>query len=242
MLPEFKGPIATTDDRWLHVERYGSGPPLVLLHGYSQSSVAWHELIDRFPGREIILIDLPGHGRSSRFENGFSADAATSELTTLIERLGLSPIDVVGFSFGADVLFQLAARTDLVNAAVAISSTGSWRASDYPALVHGFTRENVDISGFHPDDATIDSIFDEFRNYAVDLSDDALQRINARFLLIVGDADPVTPLERIVYVHRCLERSSLWVLPKTSHAAHMGRDRDQFFEITTRFLADYGLG
>ena len=131
-MPEFDGPIATADDRWLHVERYGRGPPLALLHGYSQSSVAWHGLIDRFPGREIILVDLPGHGRSSPFENGFSADAATSELTTLIEPPEFTEIDVIDFSFGADILFQLAVRTDLVNAAVAISSTGSWHASDYP--------------------------------------------------------------------------------------------------------------
>lgn len=237
-----RGPIRISDDRTLYVERYGSGPPLVLLHGYSQSSSAWHGLIDQFPMRELILVDLPGHGRSSPFEDGFSADAATRDLIALFAQLGLTAIDAIGFSFGGDLLFQLAARTDLLRAAVAISATGSWHAADYPDLVRQFTRETVDISSFHPNDTTIDAVFRDFRHYSVEISDTALERIDANFLVVVGDADPVTPLERIVHVHRLLERSSLWVVPNTAHAVHAGGEQDRFVEITKAFLAKFGLG
>lgn len=49
----------------LHVERYGSGQPVVFVHGATGSTLSWYfqrEYLQRFV--EVILFDLPGHGRS----------------------------------------------------------------------------------------------------------------------------------------------------------------------------------
>jgi pimeloyl-ACP methyl ester carboxylesterase len=49
----------------LAYERTGSGPPLMLLHGVGHRRQAWSAVVDRLaPHRELILVDLPGHGES----------------------------------------------------------------------------------------------------------------------------------------------------------------------------------
>ena len=54
----------------LAFERTGSGPPLVLLHGVGHRRQAWHAVLDRLtPHRDVILVDLPGHGESPPLEH-----------------------------------------------------------------------------------------------------------------------------------------------------------------------------
>lgn len=49
----------------LACERYGSGQPLILLHGLGHRRQAWYPIVELLaPHREVILADLPGHGES----------------------------------------------------------------------------------------------------------------------------------------------------------------------------------
>ena len=49
-------------------ERHGSGEPLVLVHGVTHRRQAWYPVLDQLAEqREVILVDLPGHGESDPF-------------------------------------------------------------------------------------------------------------------------------------------------------------------------------
>ena len=49
----------------LAFERHGSGDPLVLVHGVTHRRQAWYPVLDQLAEqREVILVDLPGHGHS----------------------------------------------------------------------------------------------------------------------------------------------------------------------------------
>lgn len=53
----------------IYYEVHGSGKPLILLHGYFQSSRSWKPFISSFEEEyEVYLIDLPGHGKSQIFK------------------------------------------------------------------------------------------------------------------------------------------------------------------------------
>src|SRR4051812_5000695 len=62
----------------LAYERHGSGEPLVLLHGVTHRRQVWYPVLDRLAEqREVILVDLPGHGQSPPFVlNGLSVREA----------------------------------------------------------------------------------------------------------------------------------------------------------------------
>ncbi|MEC9315198.1 MAG: pimeloyl-ACP methyl ester esterase BioH [Pseudomonadota bacterium] len=59
----------------MHIEQRGSGPDLVMLHGWSMHSGVWHELADRLANRFTLhLVDLPGHGLSDWQPAAFDLD------------------------------------------------------------------------------------------------------------------------------------------------------------------------
>ncbi|MEO1103140.1 MAG: alpha/beta fold hydrolase, partial [Pseudomonadota bacterium] len=57
--------IAVAGDR-LHVRLMGSGPPILLLHGYPQTAVMWHRVAPSLADRHtLVMPDLPGYGHSA---------------------------------------------------------------------------------------------------------------------------------------------------------------------------------
>jgi pimeloyl-[acyl-carrier protein] methyl ester esterase len=90
----------------LHVDCAGTGPDLVLLHGWGMHSGAWAEEIPRLARKHRVhAIDLPGHGRSAAAHAG-SFDAAADEIARLV------PEDAVvcGWSLGGLLAQRIAHR------------------------------------------------------------------------------------------------------------------------------------
>lgn len=90
----------------------GQGPPVTLLHGFTQSGRSWRELISHMPeGWRWIVPDLRGHGET-RMKAGAdcSMDACTDDLVALWEELDLGRTHVVGYSMGGRLALHVAAR------------------------------------------------------------------------------------------------------------------------------------
>ncbi|KUM26854.1 alpha/beta hydrolase [Mesorhizobium loti] len=92
-----------------YVEVAGSEPPLVLVHGFTDTSRSFSLLAPHLSGRRLIMPDLRGHGASQAGEGYRIADFA-GDVAGLIERLRLGRPVVVGHSLGAMVAIALAAR------------------------------------------------------------------------------------------------------------------------------------
>ena len=85
----------------------GSGPPFVLVHGYTGSSDDFAHVAEPLADlRRIILVDLPGHGDSPRSER-YSLSAMTAAMAGLLDTVG-EPCDVLGHSMGGRVLLPIA--------------------------------------------------------------------------------------------------------------------------------------
>lgn len=92
---------------------WGSGAPLVLLHGGSGSWTHWIRNVEALAaaGRRVLVPDLPGFGDSARPPGGQDADAIVEPLAHGMRQLaGDAPCDVAGFSFGGLVGALTAAR------------------------------------------------------------------------------------------------------------------------------------
>ncbi|HUW03123.1 MAG TPA: alpha/beta fold hydrolase [Acidimicrobiales bacterium] len=101
----------------LHVERTGSGSPLVLVHGFTQNAQCWGRFAAELGAHEVICVDAPGHGRSGH------ADADLTESGRLIgEAAGRATY--LGYSMGGRMCLHLALeRPDLVERLILIGST-----------------------------------------------------------------------------------------------------------------------
>lgn len=103
--------VETEDATW-HVQRSGHGPALLLLHGTGSSTHTWGEMLPLLAAsHDVIAIDLPGHGFSSRLTNGsMSLQSIVAALTQLLAALHVAPLTSVGHSAGAAIALQLALR------------------------------------------------------------------------------------------------------------------------------------
>ena len=86
----------------LYYEDHGSGPPVVLIHGYPLSGRAWDKqvpvLLDM--GCRVITYDRRGFGKSSQPTTGYDYDTFAADLNALMEKLDLRNAVIVGHSMG----------------------------------------------------------------------------------------------------------------------------------------------
>ena len=89
----------------------GEGPPVVLLHGFTGSALAWGDVASRLARRRrVIAFDLPGHGAAPIPHDPEEArlpDVA-SALVRALAALGVEAADWVGYSLGARTALQVA--------------------------------------------------------------------------------------------------------------------------------------
>lgn len=95
----------------LHIERYGSGRPVIFLHGFGGTLASWKRLIPHLEGEcELILIDLKGFGDSPRPRDGrYALEDQVDLVCAFIEEKNLRDVVLVGNSFGGAVALFCAA-------------------------------------------------------------------------------------------------------------------------------------
>jgi non-heme chloroperoxidase len=96
----------------IYYEDHGSGPPVVLVHGYPLSGRAWDKqvamLLDQ--GYRAITYDRRGFGKSSQPASGYDYDTFADDLNTLLEALDLDDVTLVGHSMGTGEVTRYIAR------------------------------------------------------------------------------------------------------------------------------------
>lgn len=102
----------------LHSRRFGSGAPLVALHGFTRTGEQYRRLATGI-GREIIAPDLPGHGLS--VDSSTQIDAVLASLVESIGSVGES-VPVLGYSQGARLALLLATGTSCVTGSLILVS------------------------------------------------------------------------------------------------------------------------
>ena len=90
----------------------GEGPPITLLHGFTQSGRSWREVISKMPaGWKWIVPDLRGHGETqTRQGSQCSMDACMEDLLALWDDLGVERTHLAGYSMGGRLALHVTAR------------------------------------------------------------------------------------------------------------------------------------
>jgi len=238
-----KSDFILINGKTIYYEIYGKGKPLFLLHGYTLSSKSWIPYVNDFDKEyEVYLIDLTGHGKSEAFKEDLSIKSVAEDLNSLIKYLKLDKIKAIGFSFGGDVLYQLALMNPtLIESMITIGAVGTWTIDDFPEYKKAFTFENRAnfpwLLENHGTNDKIKALMEQFNNYTVKLTDEELQNIKPEVLIMIGDNDEGMDLEEVVRVKNNLQKSDLWILPNVAHGAHEGETKDEFIIKSKAFLS-----
>jgi 2-succinyl-6-hydroxy-2,4-cyclohexadiene-1-carboxylate synthase len=135
----------------------GSGPPLLMLHGFTGSAGTWSELLPTVRERHRVMSpDLLGHGRSEavREPQRYRLDRQADDLAALLSALGVSSADILGYSMGARIALRLAVdhpeRVDRLvlespSPGIADPVARERRTADDEALAIALDRDGIEL-------------------------------------------------------------------------------------------------
>lgn len=95
----------------LHVRVGGSGPAVVLLHGFGDTGDMWAPLAAALAkDHRVVVPDLRGMGLSSKPEGGYDKKTQAGDIRAVLDKLGIDQADIVGHDIGTMVAYAYAAR------------------------------------------------------------------------------------------------------------------------------------
>jgi pimeloyl-ACP methyl ester carboxylesterase len=246
-------------------QRAGSGPPLVLLHGYvGDGPATWRPQIEGLSDEFTVVVwDAPGAGRSSDPPDQFGMAGYADCLRAFIERLGLDRPHIAGLSFGGALALELCRRRPVVPRSLTLASAYAGWAGSLPAeVVDQRLRQALMLTDLPSDqfaatllptmfaERTPPELVDQFgaamrafhpagfRAMALASAEnlrEALPQVKVPTLLMYGDQDVRAPLAVAEDLHTAISGSSLVVLPGAGHVCNLDAV-DEFNAAIRRFL------
>lgn len=217
--------------------RVGQGPPLLLLHGLTNTWRVWRPYLRPLgAAHELIVPDLRGHGETPNPAPTLTAPQVAADMFALLDALGLDRIQIAGYSFGGHVALRMAAmQPQRVDAIVVIG--GAHRLIGSAKQYHeAAVRSEIpsdwwlsEVGTWHPGgERQVRSLARQGCASALEdpfaMSESSLAAVKARTLIIQGDRDEIFPLETALDMYRKIEGSQLWIIPKADHSAVFWQD------------------
>lgn len=130
----------------------GAGKPLLLLHGGLGSIDMFRPIMEQLTrGRQVIGVDLQGHGRTELGTRPISLEAMGDDMATILKSLGHGKADVLGYSFGGGVAFRLAVQHPELVSRIALVSAGYAQDGFYPEMIKMQAMMNADMADMMKD-------------------------------------------------------------------------------------------
>lgn len=229
----------------LYYEVYGKGEPLLLLHGWTQSSQFWSEYIPDYAERfKVYAIDLRGHGRTSQLTSDFTIEKSALDILALLDHLKIKKVKAIGLSYGGLTILQLASlHPERLESMILIGVSHNYDGGENTNLDNTFSYESLpdtfveELKATHfGGESQIRALFDPDLDYKIELGDKDLHSIRSATLIVNGDRDEILGVAPAILLHKKLPNSELWIVPNTGHIAIVGANQDHFLEKSVQFL------
>ncbi|MFN8441516.1 MAG: alpha/beta fold hydrolase [Caldilineaceae bacterium] len=216
-------------------EASASAPKITLLHNFmSTGRMAWNGILPKLEGFQILLADLPGHGRSVGHPDHYDYSAMGKQITELMRRVGFERSHLAGCSAGG-MIAQLMVNDALVDPA-SLTLVSTTYTTDPAELKSGtpLAPENF-VASDNWLDATAKlhdpyqgegyfyrELLPGFRTarleFAINLSLDELKRFQLPTCIIHGELDEFFPTTIAQQMHQAIATSELHIIPQQTHA------------------------
>jgi pimeloyl-ACP methyl ester carboxylesterase len=130
------GTYADVNGLHMYYETYGSGRPIILLHGGLASGETFAPAIPIYAANhQVVVPDLQGHGRTADIDRPIDTRLMADDIAALIDHLGLDKPDLVGYSLGGGVAFWTASRYPEKIGKLVMIATNITRDAIYPEML-----------------------------------------------------------------------------------------------------------
>ena len=230
----------------MYYEVYGTGKPILLLHGaFNTINMAFGQLIPELSKtRQVIAVELQGHGRTADIDRAFSFESMADDCAALLKQLKIDSTDVLGYSMGGGVAQQLAIRNpSLVRRLILVSTVYKYEgwSKETRSILPMLTPEMFEPTPIKqeydkvaPDPKHFKDFVNKMKKFVTtsyDFGADKIKAIKSPTLIIAGDGDGVTA-EHAVEMYRLrggsymvdfgpVHAAQLAIFPGSSHISVM---------------------
>ncbi|HZQ35777.1 MAG TPA: alpha/beta hydrolase [Dehalococcoidia bacterium] len=258
-------PFAEVDGARLFYEITGSGPPLVFVHGAGGNQLIWFQQVPSFARTfTSVSYDQRGWGRSIAPEDGVSGRAFVTDLSGLLDALGIDAAHLVAHSMGGWTALGLAHRhPERVRSLTLCGTTGGIETAEIRTAVRlghepepdedlpftaaaslsaRFVRERPDlaylyttIGGLNPPHPRL-PMADHLRSINV-LSAEQAAALRVPVQFVAGEESSAVPPAAIKLAQRLVPGSRFVLVPGTGHAVFYEQP-GIFNRLVERFIAE----
>jgi pimeloyl-ACP methyl ester carboxylesterase len=243
------GTLTCANGPQIYYEIYGDGPPLILLHGFTQAGVVWEPFLARLAQQfSVIVVDLRGHGHSTNPSGQLDHLEAAYDVFALLDELKLDKCQAIGMSYGGIALLHMAIhQLERIEAMILVGVTDRMTeqhrqlsrelAPESPSWGDWEMLRQQHVHG----DEQIYALLRQFHLWK-DLNDEAffapmqLAAIRTRTLIVHGDRDGIFPVSIAVGLYQALAHAYLWVIPNGDHLPILNHRVDEFTRTALAFF------
>ncbi len=251
------GKYINVGDAKLYYEVYGSGKPLLLLHGDTFGYISEFDqyiplLAKHF---KVIAAGMRGHGKSEIGTQKYSYQLFAEDAMAILKQERVDSVAVVGFSAGAITTYYLAAyHPEIVKMAVAMGGaidTSGYRAGaidglrkytgdDYEKMLPDLVQARKKLM---PTPNSYNELIERLKDswlQPVYVEEEKVKGIKCPVLTVGGDRDEYMQTEEFVRIYKLIPNSQLAIIPNCNHVGLIFNSK-MFSSVVLPFLFDKKL-
>jgi len=214
----------------IHGSAAGDEPPLLLLHGgFMSIATSFGAMLPPLTERRrVVAVEQQGHGHTADIDRPLTFEQEADDTAAALRHLGFGRVDVFGYSDGGNVALGLAIRHPELVRKLAIAGTNvtndglvpgtyDFMAGMTPEMLGDELRRMYEAEAARPEDWPV--LVEKIKQQVIALqgwTPEQLGGIAAPTLVIIGDADVVTP-DHALEIVRAIPNGHLAVLPMRDH-------------------------
>jgi pimeloyl-ACP methyl ester carboxylesterase len=223
----------------MYAEVYGTGKPLLLIHGNGGSINAFEQNIPYFSKKyKVIAVDSRAHGKTIDTKDSLSFEMMADDFAALLDKMHIDSAYVIGWSDGGINALLLAMRHP--DKVIKLASTGANLTPDSLGIIP--SEWNNMVKQYQRDKDKPRTTNKEKNDWKIFMLDyvqpnvpfSALRAIKCPSLIICGDHD-VIPIEHTVKIYQGIKQAYLWVVPNSGHPT-LQQHRDEFNMVVNDFF------
>lgn len=225
----------------MYTEVYGSGPPLLMIHGNNGDMSAFSKNVPYFARHyKVILADSRSQGRSLDPDHNLTFEMMADDYSALLDAMHIPSAYVIGWSDGGINALLLAIRHPEKVKRLASTGANLWPTAD--AFQQGlWEKEKKEYdAGLHKTYSTAKEKNDR-KLFLLDWQEPhitlaQLRRIQAPSLIICGDHDLISVAHTLL-IYQSIPHANLWVVPNSGHGT-LREHAEDFDRLVDKFFTE----